>query len=269
MKKLAVFGNPVAHSLSPTIHQMFAQSCGENIQYEKIECAEGEFAQTLVAFFSDPEAIGCNVTVPFKQDAYAITQHNCNDYAKQAQAVNTIYKTDVLQGFNTDGLGLKSDLEALLGSLSGCSVLLIGAGGAARGVIEPLTDAGVDTLHISNRTFEKAQLLSDEMPLTNLLAIPTEELGAYSYDIIINCTSASLSHQLPAMGTLRFQNCRLAYDMVYGNKPTHFLQYAKEQGALRIADGLGMLVGQAAEAFYIWTGKRPATKAVLAALREN
>ncbi len=269
MKKLAVFGNPVAHSLSPTIHQMFAQSCGEIIEYKKIECSEDEFPQTLMTFFSDPEAVGCNVTVPFKQDAYALTLLNCNDYAKQAQAVNTIYKTDVLRGFNTDGLGLRSDLTTLLGSLSGSSVLLIGAGGAARGVIQPLIDAGVDTLHISNRTFEKAQQLCDEMQLRNLLALPTEALGAHAYDIIINCTSASLSHQLPVMGSLTFKNCSLAYDMVYGSKPAPFLLHAMEQGAQRTADGLGMLVGQAAEAFYIWTGKRPATKAVLAALRDN
>ncbi|MCW8108838.1 shikimate dehydrogenase [Alteromonas ponticola] len=268
MKKLAVFGNPIAHSLSPSIHHMFAQSCGETISYEKIECAKGNFAQALTAFFADPEAIGCNITVPFKQEAFELTQSNCDRYAMQARAVNTLLQADILRGFNTDGLGLVSDLVAQIGSLQGASVLLIGAGGAARGVIKPLLDTGVSELHISNRTFEKAKRLSDALGISQVKAMTGDELASQQYDIIVNCTSASLTGELPELGTLKIGQSQLAYDMVYGKQATPFMRHALSNGAAKVSDGLGMLIGQAAEAFYIWTGKRPAITEVQAALRD-
>ncbi|MCW8093478.1 shikimate dehydrogenase [Alteromonas sp. ASW11-130] len=269
MKKLAVFGNPVKHSLSPTIHQMFAESCNEIISYEKIECSTDGFVNTLLDYFNDPDVIGCNITVPFKQDAFALLKTNCDDYANQAQAVNTVRKTDTLSGFNTDGIGLRNDLLAQVGSLLGCSILLIGAGGAARGVVQPLISAGISKLHITNRTHTKAISLVNQFNDDVLEAIAPEELGANHYDIIINCTSASLEGRVPDLGSIKFNECALAYDMVYGNQPTVFMHHAAHLGAKRCSDGLGMLVGQAAEAFYIWTGKRPETKDVQAALKNT
>ncbi|NMH60593.1 shikimate dehydrogenase [Alteromonas ponticola] len=267
MKKLAVFGNPVAHSLSPTIHQMFAKSCGEIISYTKIECAPASFAQSISDFFLDPQAVGCNITMPFKQEAYRLTQAHCDPYAEYAEAVNTLFYNEKLCGYNTDGIGLVSDLIAQVSSLQGSSVLLIGAGGAARGVVVPLLDAGVKELYISNRTGEKAQRLVEQFSRNEVQAILTDELTSKKFDVVVNCTSASLHNQLPDLGRLNLGNCELVYDMVYGSQPTVFMDYASTNGAPRVSDGLGMLVGQAAEAFYVWTGKRPDTAEVQVALR--
>ncbi|QJR81004.1 shikimate dehydrogenase [Alteromonas pelagimontana] len=269
MKKFAVFGNPVAHSVSPTIHQMFARSCGEDIDYIKIEAPLDGFAKAIADFFEDKDAVGCNVTVPFKQQAYALATQ-LNQEARAAQAVNTLYKhpEGKLHGYNTDGIGLVADLLAHGAQLKGQKVLLIGAGGAARGVIHPLLAAGVSTLVITNRTQERAQEIVDSFQQEQLVSLTNQKLDKFTPDIIINSTSASLNQQLPSIQNVKFEQCQIAYDMVYGKAPTIFMEHAKQQGSSLALDGLGMLVEQAAAAFTIWTEKKPETRPVVTALRE-
>ncbi|MDP2535293.1 shikimate dehydrogenase [Alteromonas stellipolaris] len=270
MKKFAVFGNPIVQSLSPTIHEMFAKQCGEQISYEKILAPEDGFTPEAKAFLAQPDAIGCNVTMPFKQDAFALA--NVDDQAAlDAKAVNTLMKRSdgTVAGFNTDGVGLVNDLLNHGVQLKNKRVLLIGAGGAARGVIAPLIASGIASLHLTNRTKAKAEIVASETGGGKVKVVGIEDCDTVAPHIIINSTAASLSNELPCSldgGVLH--HCEVVYDMVYKNSPTRFMRDAAELGVKTQIDGLGMLVEQAAESFYIWTDQQPNTKDVIEYLRK-
>jgi shikimate dehydrogenase len=270
VKKFAVFGNPIVQSLSPTIHEMFAKQCGEQISYEKILAPEDGFTPEAKAFLAQPDAIGCNVTMPFKQDAFALA--NVDDQAAlDAKAVNTLMKRSdgTVAGFNTDGVGLVNDLLNHGVQLKNKRVLLIGAGGAARGVIAPLIASGIASLHLTNRTKAKAEIVASETGGGKVKVVGIEDCDTVAPHIIINSTAASLSNELPCSldgGVLH--HCEVVYDMVYKNSPTRFMRDAAELGVKTQIDGLGMLVEQAAESFYIWTDKQPNTKDVIEYLRK-
>ena len=269
MNKFAVFGNPIAHSLSPTIHQMFAEQYSLPISYEKIGPDENDFENALSTFFDDADAVGCNVTAPFKGRALQQAD-TLNKAAELAGAVNTLYKKDRrLQGFNTDGIGLVADISNQGVELADKKVLLIGAGGAARGAVHPLLEAGVKTLAITNRTMERATQICEEVSVSHCIALDKPGLMSFDADIIINSTSASLHNQLPDLQHISFVKCELAYDMAYSKEPTLFMTYAEKEGATMSADGLGMLVEQAAAAFTIWTEKLPQTRPVIDKLRKR
>lgn len=269
MLKFAVFGNPIAHSLSPTIHQMFARDCDLTISYEKRLAQIGQFNEEVTRFFADDEVIGCNVTVPFKLDAYQLAV--VEDKAAQlAGAVNTLFRREgKLFGYNTDGIGLVNDLLNQEVTLAGAHVLLLGAGGAARGVIHPLLEAGVASLTICNRTEQKAQVLVEQASDERVSATSYASLEGENFDLVINSTSSSLSDEkLPVPNQLLAQT-KAVYDMVYSKSLTPFLLQAEAAGTAKLLDGLGMLVEQAAAAFTIWTGQRPDTNAVLQYMREQ
>jgi shikimate dehydrogenase len=262
----AVIGNPISHSKSPLIHKMFAEQTGQDIRYEKIEAPLDGFADTIAQLRGDGYK-GCNVTVPFKFEAFRL----CNQLtgrARAAQAVNTLlFEGGEILGDNTDGAGLIADIEQNLGyKLLFKKVLLMGAGGAAYGVIWQLFNAGASIV-IANRTLEKAQQLASEFTsYGTVFASGYEALAGKQFDVVINATSSSLSDKLPPLPSGIFAPNALAYDMMYG-KQTPFLKFAQEQGVAHLADGLGMLVEQAAEAFSKWRGVRPETAPVMAKLR--
>lgn len=269
MKKFAVFGNPIAQSLSPTIHQMFAEQVGEKISYEKILAPVDGFVDAANAFLAQEGAVGCNVTMPFKLDAFNMAKVD-DQAAKDAQAVNTLMNGDSgeVWGYNTDGVGLVNDLLNSGVEIKGKRVLLIGAGGAARGVISPLLKAGAASLTITNRTKAKAEEVASAASNAKVQVAALEDIADVAPHIIINSTAASLSNELPCRlndGVL--QNCEVVYDMVYKNSPTRFMRDAAELGVKTQIDGLGMLVEQAAEAFYIWTQKRPDTSDIVKRVR--
>ncbi|MGY0310294.1 shikimate dehydrogenase [Alteromonas macleodii] len=269
MKKFAVFGNPIAQSLSPTIHQMFAEQVGEKISYEKILAPVDGFVDAANAFLAQEGAVGCNVTMPFKLDAFNLAKVD-DQAAKDAQAVNTLMNGDSgeIWGFNTDGVGLVNDLLNSGVEIKGKRVLVIGAGGAARGVISPLLKAGAASLTITNRTKAKAEEVASAASNAKVQVAALEDIADVAPHIIINSTAASLSNELPCRlndGVL--QNCEVVYDMVYKNSPTRFMREAAELGVKTQIDGLGMLVEQAAEAFYIWTQKRPDTSDIVKRVR--
>jgi shikimate dehydrogenase len=259
--RYAVIGNPVAHSKSPWIHGEFARATGQEIDYGRIEAPLGGFAAAVDAFRA-AGGTGLNVTLPFKQDAYRYCASTA-PRAAAAHAVNTLAFGENAFGDNTDGVGLIRDVEANLGEpLAGKAVLLLGAGGAAQGVLGALLEARIARLVIANRTLERARTLAARFP--GVIASPYDTLQG-DFEIVINATSAGLSGApLPLpRGVLR--RGMLAYEMVYG-RDTPFLAAARSAGA-RASDGLGMLVEQAAESFFLWRGVRPETAAVLARLR--
>ena len=263
----AVIGNPIAHSKSPLIHRMFAEQTGQDIGYEKIEAPLDGFADIIAGLRGDGYK-GCNITVPFKFEAFQL----CNQLtgrARAAQAVNTLlFEGSEILGDNTDGTGLIADIEQnLVCKLLFKKVLLMGAGGAAHGVIWQLFNAGASIV-IANRTLEKAQQLAAEFTsYGTVFASSYEALAGKQFDVVINATSSSLSDKLPPLPSGIFSPGALAYDMMYG-KQTPFLKFAQKQGAAQLADGLGMLVEQAAEAFFKWRGVRPDTAPVIAKLRD-
>ncbi len=264
-----VFGNPISQSKSPFIHTLFARQTMQNMQYKTAQPEIDHFQEAVKAFFSEGGK-GCNVTVPFKEEAYQFAGR-LTERAQLAGAVNTLKKLDdgEIIGDNTDGEGLVQDLLYQQVPLKGSRILLIGAGGAARGVIKPLLDKEPAELVITNRTFEKAQTLETLFkPFGNIKAIPMDTINM-PFDIIINSTSASLHKQLPEISSAIFSATSVAYDMMYGAGITTFNQWAREQGAVHAYDGLGMLVGQAAESFMLWRGLRPGTKQILRELRKN
>lgn len=262
----AVFGNPIAHSKSPLIHASFARQTRQDMDYTALLAPLDGFAECVTAFRAGGGA-GANVTVPFKEQAYALAARR-TPRAEAAGAVNTLHfqGAEVL-GDNTDGAGLIADLTRNLGvDLAGRRILLMGAGGAARGVVLPLLACGPAVLFIANRTAGRAVDLAarfrDDGPVRGG---GYEALTDMTYDIVINATAASLAGELPALPDGIFAAGALAYDMMYG-RDTPFLQLARQAGA-RTADGLGMLVEQAAEAFFLWRGVRPDTAPVIAMLR--
>jgi shikimate dehydrogenase len=263
--KYAVIGNPISHSKSPQIHKMFAEQTGQDISYEAILAPLDGFAATIERLRNEGYR-GCNVTVPFKQSAYQLSnqKHYLSYDVVHAHAANTIeFKSDGVHLYNTDGIGLIRDIQDNRGVLlRGKRVLLMGAGGAARGVLSPLRDAGA-AITVANRTIDKAIILAERFVVSSC---SYEELAGKQFDVIINATSAGLSDEMPPLPPGIFAPGTLAYDMMYGRE-TPFMKFAREHGAAVISDGLGMLVEQAAESFFIWRGVRPETAQVIAALR--
>ncbi|MBC7943809.1 MAG: shikimate dehydrogenase [Burkholderiales bacterium] len=278
--RYAVIGNPVAHSLSPAIHAEFARQTGQDIAYTKLHAELGEFA-AAVRQFQAGGGKGLNVTVPFKREACELATR-VSGRAQRAGAVNTlVFAGEGIAGDNTDGVGLVRDLQTNLGfEMGGRRVLILGAGGAARGIVAPLLEAGPAQLAIANRTFETAKKLCGEFspevmidagsPTGNstqprLTAHRLEALPTEGFDLVINATSSSLTGADLGLIESVFAPDALAYDLMYGKGLTPFLGFAQHHGA-RVADGLGMLVEQAAESFFIWRGVRPETQSVIAAI---
>ena len=265
----AVIGNPISHSKSPLIHAEFARQTGQDMEYAALLAPLEDFAATVAQFRGDGGK-GLNITVPFKQEAWKLA--NClTERARLAEAVNTLkFETDgALLGDNTDGAGLVRDIRENLGiAIAGKRVLLMGAGGAARGVLLPLLEQQPAALFIANRTAAKALELAQQFDGKGVLAGGGyADLAGRAFDLVINATSSSLAGELPPLPPGVFAPGALAYDMMYGKGLTPFLRFAQEQGAARLADGLGMLVEQAAEAFYLWRGVRPETAPVIAMFR--
>ncbi|CAM3590363.1 shikimate dehydrogenase [Bordetella sputigena] len=274
--RYAVIGNPVAHSRSPRIHAMFAEQTGIPVEYGLLPAPLDGFEAAVREFFA-AGGRGLNVTVPFKQEAWALAAPRLSDRARLAGAVNTLWQRDgALHGCNTDGVGLVADLRRLGVELNGARILMAGAGGAARGVLQPLAEAGCARIHIVNRTAEKAHALATEWLRATGAASPAVSAGGLDeahkggpWDVVINATSSSLGDAPPALPSGLYADGALAYDMMYGAQPTPFMLQARADGAAATADGLGMLVGQAAESFFIWHGVRPDAQPVLAALRQE
>jgi shikimate dehydrogenase len=266
MDRYAVVGNPIGHSKSPVIHRLFAGQAGQVLSYDKMLVELGAFAEEASAFFA-LGGRGLNVTLPFKEDAFRYADE-LTGRAQVAGAVNTLMvrQDGTVLGDNTDGSGLVADLLAQGWPLAGSRILLLGAGGAARGVVQPLLEQDPARLVIANRTPEKAQVIAGAFA-GRIEASDYVSLTGSSFDLIINATSASLAGELPPLPVGLVTPETRVYDMMYGAKPTAFLSWAQEQGAAHLADGLGMLVGQAAEAFYLWRGVRPQTAPVIEALR--
>ena len=273
MDRYAVIGNPIAHSKSPQIHAAFARQTGQELSYEALLAPVDGFAQT-VADFRAQGGRGLNVTVPFKLEAFALAEHH-TARAQAAGAVNTLaLGADGILGDNTDGAGLVRDLSANLNfALAGRRILLLGAGGATRGVLLPLLDTRPTRLTIANRTVGKAEALAALFAVragdTALDACGFDALAGRRFDLVINATAASLADELPPLPPGLYAEGALAYDMMYGRDPTRFMRAALADGAARAADGLGMLVEQAAESFALWRGVRPDSSPVLATLRRQ
>lgn len=274
--RYVVIGNPVAHSRSPAIHAAFARQTGEAVQYDRLEAPLDGFADTVRQFFADG-GYGCNVTVPFKLEAYDLADR-LTERAEAAGAVNTLWiEEGMIHGDNTDGIGLVRDIQDNLDTLiEGRRVLLLGAGGAAMGAMLPLIECRPSRIVVANRTASRASDMLEEFVeaadqygvelwgggLDALDGLSEDE----AVDVVINASSSSLHGEVPPVPEFLLGEGVLAYDMMYGAEPTVFLQFATRCGA-RVSDGLGMLVEQAAEAFYIWRGVRPRTAPVLAELR--
>ena len=265
--RYAVIGNPVQHSLSPRIHAEFARRAGQDIAYGTILAPVGGFSAAVERFRADG-GHGLNVTLPFKLDAFAFATA-LTERAQSAGAVNTLkFNGGAVLGDNTDGAGLVADIARLGVSLAGKRILLMGAGGAARGVVLPLLEQEPALIAIANRTVPKSVALAEHWKSRG--AIRGGAYGDFAgerFDIVINATSASLHGHVPPLPESTFAVATLAYDMVYGKRPTPFLAAAKSGGVAHVADGLGMLVAQAAESFYLWRGVRPDTAPVIEMLK--
>lgn len=270
--RYAVIGHPVDHSRSPAIHAAFAKQTGQTLEYSRLPAAPENFATTARRFF-DAGGCGLNVTLPFKQDAAAFAD-SVSPRAQAAGAVNTLSRqTDGrITGDNTDGVGLLRDLrDNLAVTLTGRRVLILGAGGAVRGVATSLLEAAPTSLVIANRTLTKAtilaQLFAVHGPISACALADLPPNG--SFDVIINAISAGLKGTMPDLPDGLFAEQAAAYDMIYADKPTPFLAWAANRGVTRWRDGFGMLVEQAAESFYIWRGVRPHTTPVITQLRPH
>ena len=269
--KYAVIGNPISHSKSPLIHKLFAEQTGQDISYEAMLAPLDGFAAKIERLRKEGYK-GCNVTVPFKFEAFQLATQR-TPLADIAQAVNTLkfnFDGDIILGHNTDGTGLVRDILFNLGvALNNKRVLLIGAGGAASGVALPLGHAGAK-LTIVNRTADRARALASSHISDNfiILGCGFDEIAGQQFDVVINATSAGLTDSEIPLPPAIFAPGALAYDMMYGRE-TPFMKFASEQGAATVSDGLGMLVEQAAESFFLWRGIRPETAPVIAKLRET
>ncbi len=264
----AVFGNPIAHSKSPQIHAVFAGQCVQAMRYTAILAPVDGFAAAIAEFIA-AGGRGANVTVPFKEEAYRLATR-LSERARIAGAVNTLtFNAGDIVGDNTDGEGLWRDLSRNLSlSLAGKCILLLGAGGAARGVVAPLLESAPERLTIANRTPAKAQRLAELFAADGAVSgVAYADLAGQRFDLVINATAASLADELPPLPAGIFSADSLAYDMMYGRGETPFLAFARQNGAARGSDGLGMLVEQAAESFRLWRGVRPSTQELIARLR--
>ena len=274
--RYAVFGNPIAHSKSPLIHTAFAEQTRQDLLYERQLVEPNKFIETARQFFANG-GCGLNITVPFKLEAFELADV-LSERAEAAGAVNTLKKMPdgKIYGDNTDGAGLLRDITHNLGwKIHGKRVLLLGAGGAVRGVIAPLLAEQPSRIVIANRTLEKAEALVKDFSVgksaqeIKLLRASSLHIHARPFDIVINGTSASLQGAMPDLDPAILNPNACCYDMMYGAQLTLFLQWAQRHGAKEVVDGLGMLVEQAAESFYLWRGVRPETKAVMEQLREG
>ncbi len=263
----AVMGNPVVHSKSPKIHTLFAQQTGQRLRYTAMEVPIDEFEQAVDGFFENGD-LGLSITVPFKETAWQLSDIKTSR-AEKAGAVNTLWKdnTGRVCGDNTDGLGLVNDLTINHSvEIRNARVLVLGAGGAVRGILEPVLAEQPAELVIANRTLTKAETLAGLFPDKSVTACGFDQISG-RFDLIINGTSASLQGELPPLPTSILDNQSCCYDMMYSAGQTVFNRWCLDQGAGKAIDGLGMLVEQAAEQFAIWRGVKPETASVLAALR--
>lgn len=261
----AVIGNPVAHSRSPTIHQLFAQQFGHRLDYRRKLATDGSFRRVVAELFRCGFK-GVNVTAPFKQQAYQLATHR-SPAAQSAKAVNTLIPTEAggLLGANTDGMGLVYDLRRLNVQLAGAKVLILGAGGAAQGALPDLLAQNPGAVLVTNRDDSKAVALAQHFPQCQAVSDWSQVDGI---DVIINATSASLFGQRPELPERVAAEASMAYDMVYADRPTVFMEYAWQCGVERCADGLGMLVGQAAESYRLWWNvQQPEIETVIRAIR--
>jgi len=265
----AVMGNPVSHSKSPRIHGLFAEQTGQRLKYTAIQVDPGGFEQAVRNFVANG-GCGLNVTVPFKTNAWELVDSR-TPRAALAGAVNTIAvrAQGVLHGDNTDGVGLVADIVRNQGgSIAAKAVLLLGAGGAARGVLSPLLEQGPAELVIANRTEDRAIALAQGFAgLGAVSGCGFDDLAGRCFDMVINATSASLQGEVPPLPEQLLASDAWCYDMMYGATATPFMQWAERHGAAKISDGLGMLVEQAAESFLLWRKLRPQTAPVIATLR--
>ena len=269
--RYGVMGNPIGHSKSPLIHTLFAEQTAQSLSYEAILVEIGAFAEAVQSF-RDEGGKGLNVTVPFKLDAWELTDER-SERAELAGAVNTLVLREdgSLYGDNTDGIGMVSDIRDNLGVvLKEKKVLILGAGGAVRGVLGPVMDEGPASLTIANRTPARAEELAELFAQYGTVSgCGFDALEGQQFDIVINGTSASLQGEVPPLPNNLLADNALCYDMMYGAEPTAFMVWAQQHGCRHISDGLGMLVGQAAESFYIWRGVKPQTAPVIEAVREG
>jgi shikimate dehydrogenase len=266
----AVFGNPIAQSKSPDIHAEFAKQTAQDLQYSKELIPLDSFAESVENFFSNPQARGLNITLPFKVDAFHLVD-DLTPRAKVAGAINFIARQadGRLLGDNTDGVGMVNDMLNLGWEIKNKRVLILGAGGAVRGVIQPLLEQDPASVTIVNRTLARAEELVNHFSSANIKAVEYSQLTGKEFDLVINGTSASLQGDLPPLPDRILSSTACCYDMMYAAEPTIFLQWALQHGAEKIADGLGMLVNQAAEAFYLWRGLRPDVDPVIRLLRQQ
>ena len=262
--RYGVVGHPIKHSRSPEIHALFAEATRQVMSYERLEAPLDGFEEFALAL-RDAGYLGLNVSVPFKLDAAKLAS-DLSTRARLAGAVNTLkFDGDAIIGDNTDGVGFVRDItQRLAQPIGGSAVLILGAGGAVRGLIGPLLEESPKWIAVANRTSSRAQDLAEEFGVES---IEFDEVPSEHYDIVINGTSTGLHHEAPAIDPESFEGCALAYDLVYAREETPFMKLARRGGARRVADGLGMLIEQAAESFYIWRGVRPDTGAAFDALR--
>ena len=271
MDKYAVFGNPIKHSKSPAIHKQFAVSLGEQIDYRAILAPIDNFEKTVLSFFGQG-GVGANVTMPFKEQAYAMADE-LTPLAKIVGAVNTLKKRDdgTLLGDNTDGVGFVNDLLANKVAITNKRILIIGAGGAARGVILPLLEHNPQEIIIVNRTAQKAKELAELFTQYGPVSgFGFDDLPVSDYSLIINSTSSSMNNELPALDKKHITNCEVAYDMFYSLQNTIFMNWVAQHNInAKLLDGSGMLVGQAAQAYYVWRNKMPKILPVVDALKQG
>jgi shikimate dehydrogenase len=269
--RYAVFGQPIKHSKSPRIHQLFAAQTGQSLDYTAQEVSTDDFGYNVRTFFAEGGK-GLNCTVPLKELAWQLADVK-TQRAELSKAVNTLVaqKDGTIKGDNTDGVGLINDLTANHAiNLHNIDLLILGAGGASRGIIGPLLEQQPNTLLIANRTIAKAIQLAEEFqPFGPITASGFAELAGQQFDLILNATSASLSNQLPPLVDDLLAKKGVCYDLAYANEPTAFVRWGWQQNAGKSLDGLGMLVEQAAEAFYIWRGIRPDTQPVIELLNSE
>lgn len=271
--RYAVVGDPIAHSKSPLIQRLFAEQTGENLIYEaiKLDSEDGYFLDQINVLRAQGIQ-GLNITVPFKLDAFE-TADELTERAKIAQAVNTyVFRADgSILGDNTDGIGLMQDITENAGfEISGKKVLILGAGGAVQGIMQPLLELQPDLVHLANRTAKRAESIAARFAgEVEITSSGWDEIPGQGYDLIINGTAASLEGKIPPINPSVLGANSLVYDMMYGDKPTVFLEWAAEhQPNSQRLDGLGMLVGQAAQSFYLWRGVRPKTQPVIDEVRK-
>ncbi len=267
----AVIGNPITHSKSPLIHIEFSKQTKQDMHYEAIFAPLNGFTEAI-KLFQQNDGKGMNVTIPFKFDAYKISTQ-LTEQAEAAQAVNTlVFDGNEIYGHNTDGTGLIRDIITNLGfTITAKRILLCGAGGAASGIILPLLKQKPSMLVIANRTVQKAHKLQNQFASydNNIVSGNYEDVAGKIFDLVINATSASLTGKSLLLPKKLFATGSLAYDLMYGNEQTPFLQLAQKEGAGYLSDGVGMLVEQAAESFFLWRGIRPETKELIKTLRES